>query len=79
MKFPFSESICPSFTDTEIQWHTAYLDPAAILAVIELDVGMAERDGERVANIVFATGFRWTVRAKVADWEALAAAMESRQ
>ena len=75
MKFPFSESICPSFADTEIQWHTAYLDPAASLAVIEYDVGAADRDGETVANIVFATGFRWTVRAKDEDW---AAALEGK-
>lgn len=78
MKIQFSESICPSFTDTEIQWHTAYLDPSQILAVIECDVGMAGRPAETVANIVFATGFRWTVRAKDEDWAALAAALEGK-
>jgi hypothetical protein len=76
MKLQFSESICPSFSDTEIQWHTAYLDPSAILAVIECEMSGAARPGESVANIVFASGFRWTVRAKDDDWAALTAMLE---
>jgi hypothetical protein len=75
VKFPFTESTCPS-PDTEIPWHTAYLNPSTVLAVIEYDVGGSERTGEKVANIVFATGFRWTVRAKVEDWAALTAMLE---
>lgn len=72
MKFQFTESVCPG-PSTDVRWQTAHINPDTVLAVIPWEDA---KDDEWTSSIVFATGFRWMVRAKASEWAALTAMLE---
>lgn len=72
-----TESTWPNKADLDADpdaypWITATVDPRKVVAIIPHgETGIYCPDDEEVCTILFDSGFRWPVRARRVDWNAL--------